>query len=495
MKKACHECEIRGDGGCVLVMIESKNTNTVGKNPEKRQPPCSPGEIYDLNIADLNHHGDGVGRIFDFAIFVPGALPGETVKARVTRNRKNYAEAFLLELLKRSSHRITPPCPYFGNCGGCQLQHLQYKEQLAWKQKMVSETLSRIAGLSIKALPAIGMAEPWHYRNKTRVHFAYAEGKVLAGFYKSQTNELIDIDRCQIQHPLNVRVINGLRRAVQRYMDIVKDPKKNWLPVNEASIRTSFANSECLVSLSENPGQGDKGDRQNIKPENYENLARLINEEIGKFITGLVLLKHGKKGTTSQTLMGKAHVTEKIEPYIYRISPQSFFQVNTCQAEVLYKKAVSLSGNPRTAYDLYCGTGNFSLYLSSVADRVVGIDSTKTAVEDARKNATLNRINNAEFIIEKAENIGPDLFKGEKPLTVFLNPPRKGCSASLLETVAEAAPERIVYISCNAATLARDLKQLSNYDYAAKEVQPVDMFPQTSHVETVCLIVPASTRG
>ena len=476
-------------------MNESKNNKDMGKECIKRQPPCSPGEIHVLSIADLNHRGEGVGRISGFAIFVPGALPGEAAKVKITRKRKNYAEATLLELLKRSSHRITPLCPYFENCGGCQLQHLEYWEQLAWKQKMVNETINRIAGFDIKALPVTGMTEPWHYRNKTRVHLACPEDKVLAGFYKPQTNELIDIEQCPVQHPINVRVINGLRRAVQLYMDLFKDRKDNWLPISEATIRTSFASSECLLSLSVNPEQGGKGGGQNIKPENYEKLAKFINEEIGKIITGLVLLRHGKKGPTSQTLMGKAHVTEEIKPYLYRISPQSFFQINTTQAEELYKKAVSLAGTPRTAYDLYCGTGNFSLYLSSVADQVVGIDAEKAAIEDARENAALNNINNAEFIVEKVENIGPDIFKGEQPLTIFLNPPRKGCAASLLETVAEAAPEKIVYISCNPATLARDLKLLSNYGYLAKEVHPVDMFPQTSHVETICLLEPGSTRG
>ncbi|MGM0652188.1 MAG: 23S rRNA (uracil(1939)-C(5))-methyltransferase RlmD [Bacillota bacterium] len=469
-------------------MNETNDRKEIGTEPIKSQPPCSPGEICDLKIIDLNHRGEGVGRLSGFTVFVPGALPGETVRAKVTRSRKKYAEASLNELSSLSRERITPLCPYFEICGGCQLQHLQYKEQLTWKQKVVSETISRIAGLSTNVLPAIGMREPWHYRNKTRVHFAYAEGKVLTGFYKPQTNELIDIDQCPVQHPVSVRVINSLRKAVQRYMDKVKKRKGNWLPISEATIRTSFANRECLVSLSANPGRGKSGKNQGIKPENYEKLAQFINKESENILTGLVLLQHDKKGTTSRTLSGEAHITEEIKPYLYRISPQSFFQVNTCQAEVLYKKAVSLAGSPHTAYDLYCGTGNFSLYLSSMAGRVVGIDSAKTAIEDARNNATSNSTDNVEFVVEKAENIGPDLFKGEKPLTVFLNPPRKGCAASLLDAVSEVAPKRIVYISCNPATLARDLKQLSNYGYVVKEVHPIDMFPQTSHVESVCLL-------
>lgn len=464
------------------------------KNPINPQSPCSPGEIHDVSIKDLNHRGDGVGRISDFAIFVPGALPEESVRVKIDRNRKNYAEASLLELLKSSSHRITPPCPYFKSCGGCQLQHLQYKQQLAWKQKMVGETLNRIAGLNVKVLPTSGMTEPWRYRNKTRVHFAHVKGKVLAGFYKPQTNQLIDIDQCLIQHSHSVRVIKGLRRALQRYMDNTKERENNWLPVNEATIRTSFASSECLVSLSASPGQIGKADEQDIKPENYEILTKIIDEETGMIINGIILLKSGKKGAKSETLMGKTHITEKIKPYCYQISPQSFFQVNTYQAEVLYKKAVSLAGTPGTAYDLYCGTGNFSLYLSSIAEQVVGIDSSKAAIEDARNNAILNRVGNAEFIVKKVENIGQDNFKGKNPLTLFLNPPRRGCAGSLLETVAETAPEKIVYISCNPATLARDLKRLSKYGYMTKEVQPVDMFPQTSHVETVCLIEPINTR-
>ncbi len=462
------------------------------KKPINPQAPCSPGEIHDLSIADLNHQGDGVGRISDFAVFVPGALPGETVKVKITRKRKNFAEASLLELLKGSSHRTTPPCPYFENCGGCQLQHLQYKEQLAWKQKMVGETISRIAGLNVKVHSVTGMSEPWHYRNKTRIHFASVKGKVLAGFYKPQTNKLVDIDQCPVQHPLNVKVINGLRRALQRYMDENRDRKKNSLPVSEAVIRTSFANSKCLVSLTANTDKKSKNNSQDRKPGINENLAKIISEEIGSIVTGLVMFKDQKKGAASQTLIGKAHITEEIKPYLYRISPQSFFQVNTIQAEVLYKKAVALAGTPRTAYDLYCGTGNFSLYLSQIAGKVVGIDSAKNAIEDAGENATLNKINNVEFIVEKAENISPDIFKGERPLTIFLNPPRKGCAVSLLEAVAKTAPERIVYISCNPATLARDLKQLRNYNYLAREVHPVDMFPQTSHVEIVCLIEPVN---
>lgn len=441
--------------------------------------PCEKGQNYALKITDLNHQGNGVGKIEGFTLFVPQALPGEDVQVEVTALQKTYGEARITTIEKRSADRVEPLCPYFGLCGGCQLQHLSYEKQLAWKQSMVSETLRRIAGIEAPVLPIIAMDEPWHYRNKAQIHIAKIKGRVVNGFYEQGSHNIIDLIQCPVQHPVNEEMINILRRALQKYSEQSGETETSAFPITSAVVRTSFQSGRCVVALNAAPGR--------TYINRSKQLAALITNESGGKIVDIVLLHQGKKAGIT-LLSGKSNLEEFVDPFRYQVSPHSFFQINPQQAKKLYESAAAFSGNPRTAYDLYCGTGNFSLYLSRVAENVIGVDSEKSAIEDATINAALNNISNISFINARAEAISTLLQKGKHPVTTFLNPPRKGCSPALINDVVKADPERIVYISCNPATLARDLGLLQKAGFAAQKVQPVDMFPHTSHVETVVLL-------
>lgn len=441
--------------------------------------PCEIGQNYTLKITDLNHQGDGVGKIEGFTLFVPLALPGEEVQVEVTALHKTYGEARITSIENRSADRDEPLCLYFGRCGGCQLQHFAYEKQLSWKQHMVTETLRRIAGIETPVLPIIAMDNPWRYRNKAQIHIANVKGRVVTGFYEQGSHNIIDLKHCPVQHLVNEEMINILRRALQKYSEQSGETTASGVPITSAVIRASFESGRCIIALNASAGR--------TYINRSKQLASLIALEAGSKVSGIVLLHPGKKAGIT-VLAGQSNLEETVAPFRYQVSPHSFFQVNPQQAKKLYECAASFSGNSRTAYDLYCGTGNFSLYLSQVAEKVIGIDSEKAAIEDATANAVLNKVNNISFVNTRAEAISAMLQKGEHPVTIFLNPPRKGCSPALIADVIKAEPERIVYISCNPATLARDLGLLQKAGFTTQKVQPLDMFPHTSHVECVVLM-------
>ncbi|MBW6463962.1 MAG: 23S rRNA (uracil(1939)-C(5))-methyltransferase RlmD [Firmicutes bacterium] len=437
-------------------------------------------QTVNLKITDLNHRGEGVGRVNSFTFFVPHVLPGEYVTAIVTSLHNNFGEAKPEAVTKTSPFREKPLCPYFPRCGGCRLQHLNYKAQLNWKHKMISEVLRRIAGIEIPVEPVIGMQNPWRFRNKAQIHFGLEKDKVIAGFYEYGSRNIIDIKQCVVQHPANEQAINIIRRELQAYIDRTENSAERKLPVTGATIRTSFIRGSCVIAFQAAPGR--------TYINKLKELALKITANSGGIVQGITLLHTGRKKSGETVLSGATVLEEEIFPFQYRISPLSFFQVNPSQAGILYNTGALLSGEPRTAYDLYCGTGNFSLYLSQKSEHVIGIDVSDQAINDARENAALNSIKNTTFINTPAEKIKDILFKGVNPKIVYLNPPRRGASPALLTSVAAANPERIVYISCNPATLARDLALLVKDGYGVKQIQPVDMFPHTTHVETVCLL-------
>ena len=438
------------------------------------------GDLVTLSITDLNHSGAGVGKAEGFTFFIVGALPGEEVSAEITALHKNYGEAMIVSLNRASEQRVAPLCPYFTSCGGCSLQHLSPGGQLAWKQNMVAETMRRLAGITLAVQPVINMEKPWRYRNKAQIHIGLDNNRVIAGYYGSNSRQIIDIEQCPVQHPANEALINALRRALQSYYDSESHNNKESLPVTGAVIRTSFATGKAVIALNASPGR--------TYINKMKQLSAIISAEAGDCLSGVVLLHRSKMKTGTTILSGQPNLVEEIEPFSYQISPLSFFQVNPKQAKALYEYASSLCGKPKTVFDLYCGTGNLSLYLSGKTEKVVGVDAEKAAIEDARANAHLNGVTNCSFISARVED-KPDLLKNSaSPVTVYLNPPRGGCSPRLLDAVSAAKPERIVYVSCNPATLARDLGLLQNSGYKAEIIQPVDMFPHTAHVETVVLM-------
>ncbi len=454
---------------------------------EKRKPFLSPGQESEVRIIDLNHRGEGVAKKDGFTLFVPRALPGESARVIIKNLRKNYAEAELLAITAASGGRVEPPCPYFASCGGCQLLHLAYREQLGWKQKRVKETLKRIAGVTPEIKPVAGMEEPRHYRNKADIHLEFNGSRVKAGFYEYYSRRVVDVTSCLVQHPSSNDLLNAVRKAAREYSTSEPGmPGRDNPPFSRATIRTSFNTGESLLIFT---GPGSKAINKPANPgDRLQKLADLICTFAGKRPAGIVYLPEEHGNSKQLLLSGRDYLEEKIGPFTFRISPRSFFQVNTAQAEILYEQALSLSGSPRTAFDLYCGTGNFALFLAQRAERVIGIDSSTSAIKDAKENARLNKAENVKFIKGRAEE-RPDLLQqGSDPKTIFLNPPRKGCSPDLLEAVSRAAPERVIYISCNPATLARDLKILERKGYRAAVVYPLDMFPHSVHIECITLL-------
>ncbi len=449
------------------------------------KPPVRKNQEIQLHIEGLSHEGEGVGRFDGFTLFVPGSVPGDTVSARVISLQKTYARALLMEIIRPSTHRVIPECASHHECGGCQLQHLAYPEQLRQKQIIVKETLLRIGGLDIPVLPVLGMPEPWRYRNKAQVPFGSEGGAIKAGFFARRSHTIVDLDRCPIQHPANDRAVAAVRFALATTgLPVYNEADHSGL-LRYVLARTSLATGETLVVLVTNG--------RNLPRK--ETLVEIIRSRLAN-VAGIVQNINNRRGNAilgpeEITLYGRPYITEQLGDLSFRISARSFFQVNTIQTKVLYDKVAeyaALTGR-ETVFDLYCGTGTISLYLSRRAHRVVGVESIPEAIADAKENARINQIFNAEFHAGRAEETLPALCrKGYRADVVVADPPRKGCDPTVLKAITNMQPDRIIYVSCNPATLARDLKSLTQNGYITTSVQPVDMFPHTSHVETVVLM-------
>ena len=451
----------------------------------KAKIPLSKGERVILEIMDLNHAGEGVGRFNGFTVFVPWTAPGDRVDVEIISLQKNYARALTHSLVNASPHRLQPPCSDHGTCGGCRLQHIQYSEQLRHKQQLVVGALKRLGGIDVPVHPTIGMTEPWHYRNKAQYPVGEAEGKLKMGFYRQRSHALVDVRHCSIQHPAADSAVAVTREIITELKIPIYNEKEHRGVLRHLITRTSFSRGEVLLVLVTNGCTLPSGDRL------IKQLAKRAKDMVG--IVQNVNKRRGNVilGTENLLLWGRDYVVEELGGLTFHISAGSFFQVNPRQAAVLFnivRNYADLKGG-ETVLDLYCGSGAISLFLSSKAARVIGVESYAPAVEDAYKNAKLNGINNVEFYAGQAEEVLPVLARqGINGDVVVVDPPRKGCDERLLATLEKMQPPRIIYVSCNPATLARDLRYLTGIGYVPREVQPIDMFPHTSHVECVVLM-------
>ncbi len=451
----------------------------------KKEIPVFKGQQLEIVIDGLNHQGEGVGRHEEFTVFVPQALPGDKVIVRVISVQKSYARALVEKLLNTSPQRVVAVCEHFGQCGGCQLQHLDYAEQLKYKQRVVYDALKRIGGLDVTVLPTIGMANPWHYRNKAQVPIGMSSGKVQAGFFEKGSHKIVDLNSCHIQHPVNDQVVHIVRKQLQELKIPIYNEKEHRGLVRHIVARTSFATAEVLVTIVTNGRELPQAQKLiTALRANINNLVGIV-QSINTRRVNVIL------GEEEKTLWGRPYLIEKIGSLTYRLSPRSFFQVNSQQTEILYQKAkeyAALQGQ-EIVFDLYCGIGTIALYVADAAAKVVGVEIVEAAVEDAKQNAKLNGISNVEFHAGAAEELVPKLYQqGYKADVVLVDPPRKGCDEKLLKTIASMQPERLVYISCSPATLARDLKYLTAHGFTVVKVQPLDRFPHTAHVECVTLM-------
>jgi len=443
-------------------------------------------ENYEIEITGMTHEGQGVGRINNFTVFVDGVIKGEKAEIKIIKVNKNYAVGKLLNIIVPSENRVEPFCSAYKRCGGCSLQHMNYAAQLEFKTELVKDNLKRIGKLeNVTVHDAIGMNNPLKYRNKAQYPVGMIKDELAIGFYAKRSHDIIRNDECGIQDENSDRVKSVVQEFILRYGISAYDEVNRTGLVRHVVTRTGFKTGEVMAVIVINgedlPHQRELVDMLVEKVPGIKSVFLNVNTQNTNVILGSRNIK----------IFGQDTITDYIGKYKFNISPLSFYQVNPFQTEVLYNKALEYAGltGEETVFDLYCGIGTISLFLSEKAKKVYGVEVVEDAIMDARKNAELNGVENVEFIAGESEKVVPELYRqGVRADVVVVDPPRKGCDKTLLETLVGMQPERIVYVSCNPSTLARDLNYLDECGYRTVEVQPVDMFPFTPHVECVVLI-------
>ena len=450
-------------------------------------------DIVRLTISDIGTDGEGIGKVDGYTLFVKDAVIGDTITARVIKLKKNYGYGRLMEVIEPSKDRVEPVCPVARQCGGCQIQQMSYDAQLDFKRKLVEGNLRRIGGFpDINVLPVIGMDEPYHYRNKAQYPVGRdKDGNVVIGFYAGRTHCIIDNQDCAIGARENVKILTAIRDYINENKVSVYDENTGNGAVRHILIRKGFHTGQvmvCIVVNGESLPQEDKLVAKLTGLELWENeggniYSVMIN--INRENTNVIL------GDRCRTLWGKDYIEDSINGITFQISPLSFYQVNPVQTEKLYGKALEFAGltGNEVVWDMYCGIGTISLIMATRAKKVYGVEIVPAAIENAKNNARINGLDNAEFYVGKSEEIAPELAEqGAVPDVIVVDPPRKGCDEALLDTIVKMQPERVVYVSCDSATLARDLKYLAARGYEVKTVQPVDQFCHTVHVEVAVLM-------
>jgi len=470
----------------------------------------SKNDCVELTIEDIGVSGEGIGKVDGYTLFVKDTVIGDVVRVKIMKAKKNYGYARLMDIIKPSKDRVETACPIARQCGGCQIQAMNYNAQLKYKQKLVKDNLLRISGLTEGAdyemCEILGMDTPFRYRNKAQYPVGEdKDGNIVMGFYAGHTHSIIACpdDDCMLGHRDNAFILNAVKEWMKEYRVRAYNENIHKGTVRHVLIRTGYHTDEVMVCLVT---------KKMLRKEAADGLVKAIQKlklnvaslvvNINKEDTNVIL------GKECITLYGRPYIEDYIGDIKFQISPLSFYQVNPKQTEVLYNKALEfarLKGN-ESVWDMYCGIGTISLFLAKKAGKVYGVEIVPQAIEDAKNNAKINNIDNAEFFVGKAEEVVPAFYKKQtgvqsdndstdskeydmtRPDVVVVDPPRKGCDKKLLDTIVSMTPDRIVYVSCDSATLARDLKLLVEYGYKVEKVQPVDQFGNTVHVETVVLL-------
>ena len=479
-------------------------------------------ESVTVAIQDIGVNGEGIGRVNGYTLFIKDAVIGDVVEARVTKAKKNYGYARLMKIITPSEHRVEPACKFARKCGGCQIQEMSYEKQLEFKQNKVLGNLERIGGFSPELLaevfgPIIGMEKPFGYRNKAQFPFGMDKnGQPITGFYAGRTHDIIANTDCALGVGVNKEILEIVLAFMKKYGVRSYDEKTGEGLIRHVLIRYGFATKEIMVCFVVNKEIADCGDGEHQGSMRQTKGSRgssgwiphqeVLVEELARIpgMTSITVSPNHRQtnvimGERYEVLWGQPFITDYIGAVKYQISPLSFYQVNPVQTEKLYGLAMEyadLKGR-ETVWDLYCGIGTISLFLAQKAGKVYGVEIVPQAVEDARRNAEINGIENAEFYVGKAEEVLPGHYEryekehpGERPHAdvIVVDPPRKGCDETLLKTMADMRPERIVYVSCDSATLARDLKYLCGRGYEMKKGSVVDQFGMSVHTESIVLL-------
>lgn len=450
-------------------------------------------DIFQVRIEDMSDTGEGIGKTEGFTWFIKDAVIGDLVEAKAMKVKKSYGFGRLMAVLEPSSKRVVPRCPVARQCGGCQIQALDYKEQLKFKENKVCSNLRRIGGLeNIPLYPIMGMENPWRYRNKAQFPFGKnKDGKIITGFYAGRTHSIIETEDCLLGVEENSQILQCIKTHMEKYNIEPYDEESHRGLVRHVLIRKGFQTGELMVCLVLNGSV-----RELVGADELVNSLKSLSKD-GSVMTSISCSINREKtnvimGTKIVNLYGPGYITDYIGNVQYRISPLSFYQVNPVQTEKLYSTALEyagLTGN-ETVWDLYCGIGTISLFLAQKAKKVYGVEIVPQAIEDARANAQLNGMDNVEFFVGKAEEVLPDQYEKNQVYAdvIVVDPPRKGCDKVCLDTIVKMGPKRVVYVSCDSATLARDLKYLEEQGYQTEKVRCCDMFGHSTHVETVCLL-------
>ncbi len=453
----------------------------------KKTCPLKKNDMVELYIESIGSNGEGIGRVDGYTLFVREGVPGDRLMVKVVKTKKSYGYGIIASILQPSPDRVEAICPVAGPCGGCSLQHISYDAQLRSKEKTIKDSLSRIGGIDVNRLetimePIMGADNPYYYRNKVQYPVRDYMGKIQIGFYGKGSHRIVETPRCYIQDIYNESIVSLIRDFMVENDIKAYDESKHKGLVRHILIRKSKEKEIFHITLVIN---GQELPKVEVLTEKLMSLdcVEAFSLNVNKEKTNVIL------GPRMIHLAGPAYLEDSIDDITYRISPLSFYQVNPDQTVKLYNKALQyadLTGQ-ETVFDLYCGIGTISLFLAKKAAHIYGVEIVGAAIDDARENAKFNNIENATFYTGKAEKIMPRLYKEEgiKAEVVVLDPPRKGCDESLLSTIVEMSPKKIVYVSCDPATLARDVKILEGNGYQVDKVCGCDMFCQSSHVETV----------
>jgi 23S rRNA (uracil-5-)-methyltransferase RumA len=451
----------------------------------KEQAQLKVGDTFPLTIKRLGINGEGVGYFKRKVAFVYGALPGEEVVATAVKVHEKFIEGKVKKIRKKSAFRVAPPCPVYELCGGCQLQHLAYDQQLKEKRDIVKQAFEKYmknAADKLTIKETIGMEEPWQYRNKSQLQVGKDKEKVIAGLYGLNSHQLIDISECAIQHPATNKVTQTVKEILQRLNISIYNERKRSGIIRTIVTRVGFETGQVQLVLITS--------QKDIPKKNI--LIREVQKRLPE-VTSILQNINGEKtslifGDKTHHLGGEEVIQETLGDLSFELSARAFFQLNPIQTVKLYdevKSAASLTGNEKVV-DAYCGVGTIGLWLAKDAAEIRGMDVIPESITDAKKNAKNHGFNHAKYYVGKAEQWMPKwVNEGWKPDIVVVDPPRTGCDQKLLETIAKVRPKKVVYVSCNPSTLAKDAAYLSNKGYGIKSIQPVDMFPHTAHVECV----------
>lgn len=448
----------------------------------------SKNEEYIVDIVDIGQGGVGIGKHNGFTVFVEGGLIEDKVKVKINKSKKNYAVGDIVEIIEKSPFRIDRVCSdNLKDCGGCQIQELEYQKQLDIKTNEVKQVISRIGKLEdVTIHETLGMDKPLRYRNKAQFPIQKSGNTPVIGFYKKKSHDIIPMDKCVIQHDINDKIVKIIKTYINAYNVSVYDEKTHTGVLRHLVTKIGFTTKEVMVVLVAN----------GKKLPYLSELASVLKDNVPGFKT-LVVNENREKtnvilGKENRVVYGEGKINDYIGDLVFEISPLSFFQVNPIQTEVLYNKALEYADLQEndTVFDIYCGIGTISLFLAQKAKKVYGIEIVADAIKDAKINAQINNLDNVEFYVGKAEEVVPKMYgEGKTANVVVVDPPRKGCDEKVLDTIVSMSPDKVVYVSCNPSTLARDLAYLDERGYKCVEIQPVDMFPHTMHVECCAKIV------